>query len=1036
MRPLCLRMTAFGPYVEEQTIDFTALEGRTLFLITGPTGAGKTTLFDAIAYALYGESSGQERDGEALRSDFAPPGLLTEVVFDFSLKGRAYQVKRSPKQLRPKLRGNGLAEQGAEACLNFTDEPDKLPVVGIREVNERIVSLLGLKYEQFRQIMMIPQGEFRELLVADSKEREAILQKLFGTEYCAALQNELQQQEKDLADVVRDASARQDQMEVQLLDVLETAERPAATDARIQLANAWQDAQRQALARQTEALQELKQVLTAQQALCAKAKADNDLLAALQQSQAAMAALAEKQEAMQGQKKQLERAEAAQMLEPQKAEGVSLRQELNAKIQARQTAEQDKERAETALKAAAQALAVLEGKEPEREAARREIARLEALQPRIAEWETLQRQVEEQTAALAKGRQAVADQEAALAKIAADYVVCEQQAKEKPFVQQRLQACDHDKERLQNYIKKQEEAEALRLQTAALNQQKAASEQQALLAKERREKADKRLLDMREAYFSEAAAMLARNLEAGLPCPVCGAKAHPAPAVAHQNGAADEAALAAQEKQVQLLREQELQATSGQAALQASWQAAIAQVARAGAALAEAGEKLPALPETSAAAKQRLAELVKQDLADQKRLSACEQAEKLLASLAAQKKELEQAVKAAQDVVTQLNVLLPEKQRQLAELERQLPEGVRSSSTLSAIIRTLANKLAGEQQALANAQQESGKAQTAVVRLTAVVDGLTVNLADLERQIQAALDRFTDSCRQNGFADLRAYKEASALVPVIGDMKLAVQRFEADWQRQAALLDDCRKKAVGATWQDYEALAVKLTELQAAEQAAQAEQGRLLYQMETAAASLAKVVEHRSVLAERQAEYALVADLAKVSRGLGTNTRKISFERYVLAAYFEEVLQAANSRLRQMTNSRYEMLRRQEQNKGAGQSGLDIDVLDNYTGRVRPAKTLSGGESFKASLALALGLADVVQAHAGGVSLDTMFIDEGFGTLDPESLDGAIRCLIELQRNGRLVGIISHVPELKETIDVWLLVESARSGSRANFCIK
>ncbi len=1036
MRPLCLRMTAFGPYVEEQVIDFAALAGRTLFLITGPTGAGKTTLFDAIAYALYGESSGRERDGEALRSDFAPPELATEVVFDFALNGRTYQVRRAPKQLRPKLRGTGLAEQGAEASLVCLDEAGKSPVVGIREVNERIVSLLGLKYEQFRQIMMIPQGEFRELLVADSKEREAILQKLFGTELCAALQGQLQQREKELADIVRDEAARQDQMEVQLLDVLEVTERPVGTEARIQLATTWLTEKRLALAQQTEVVRAAQQAIGAQQALCDKVKADNDALAELQQAQAALAALTEQQDAIAAQKKLLERAEAAQSLEPQKAEGASLRQELNAKLQAQQTAGQSKAAAKAALLAATQALTRLEAKEPEREASRRELARLEALQPRMAEWERLQQEVAEQTTALANNRQQAERQDAELAKLMADYQACEQQAKEKTLVQQRLQDSGYLKERLQTYAKKLAEDETVQLQLIRLGEQQTAAKQQAQQANERRVRAEKQLLLLREAYFSEAAARLAGKLTAGQPCPVCGATAHPAPAGKATGAAVEEAALTAQEQQAQLLRALETKAVSEQAAGQAALQAAQTQAARVRAELADAGEKLLLVPKTVADAKLRLAELAKQEQTDHHQLAACEQAEQRLVLLAAQKSTREQAVKAAQEAVMQLQVLLPEKQRQLTALAEQLPDGTRSATVLADLIGALAKRIADEQQAVANAQQQTVKAQTEVVRLTAVVDGLTGTIADLERQIQAALARFLASCRQKGFADTKAYKEASALVPAIDEMRRTIQRFDADWQRQTALLEASRKKAAKAIWQDYEALAAKLAALQAAEKAALAETTRLTYQMETVADCLAKVVAHTSVVAQGQADYALVADLAKVARGMGANARKISFERYVLAAYFEEVLRAANGRLRQMTTGRYEMQRRLEQNKGAGQSGLDIDVLDNYTGRQRPAKTLSGGESFKASLALALGLADVVQAHAGGVSLDTMFIDEGFGTLDPESLDSAIRCLVELQRNGRLVGIISHVPELKETIDAWLLVDSARSGSQAKFCIK
>ena len=1037
MRPLCLKMTAFGPYVEEQIIDFAALEGRTLFLITGPTGAGKTTLFDAIAYALYGESSGKERDGEALRSDFAPPELSTEVVFDFSLAGRNYRVTRSPKQLRPKLRGSGFVEQAAEACLTFIDEPARLPIDGVREVNERIVSLLGLKYEQFRQIMMIPQGEFRELLVADSKDRETILQKLFGTEFCAALQNELQQRERELGKAADTEKTIQEQLESQLMELLETGELAETTTARIQLTRDWQTEQHSVLALQKKQLQTAHEKTLVQQNACAKAQTDNGALLALQQTETLVKTLETKRPEIETEKIKLAQAEAALALLPQEEEGKSLRAERNNNEQALRKAEQEKEKTVVEAAAAEQRLDALMKKEPERETARREIARLEALQPRVVEGETLRQQVRQLTVSLAASRQQTMALQEKRAQLAVERKSCDEQAAEKSAVQQQLHELASKKERLVAYKEKLVDLLALQQQTAALQAQKTAVDQRAAFAKTQRETAETVLVKMNENYFSQAAVVLARNLAPDAPCPVCGAVHHPAPAMAVEDSPAiDEGARTKQEKAVRELREHETSAVQGQATLTARLQADNEQVKRMQADLQKAAEKLSPVPENIKQTECFLTEQIKSEQTAKERLLLCEQAETKLALLDKQQNQFEEAEKAAVAELTRQTALLPEKERLLRDLDEQIPESIRSTSALTETIRRQNAALAAEQQALTAAQQQAAKLHTEAVRLTAVADELTKGLANLDRQLAAAQERFNAFCRQHGFADLSAYRAARDTTPLVEQMRQHVQQFEEDWQKQTALLEDNRKKAVGIVWQDEAVLAARLTELQQAEKTLQDEHSRLHYRLEAVEAALTKVVEHQAALLERQEAFALVADLSRVSRGMGANTRKISFERYVLAAYFEEVLQAANGRLRQMTNERYEMRRRQEQNKGNGQSGLDIDVLDNYTGRERPAKTLSGGESFKASLALALGLADVVQAHAGGVSLDTIFIDEGFGTLDPESLDGAIRCLIDLQRNGRLVGIISHVPELKETIDAWLLVESARSGSRANFCIK
>lgn len=1037
MRPLCLQMTAFGPYVEQQTIDFSALEGRTLFLITGPTGAGKTTLFDAIAYALYGESSGRERDGEALRSDFAPPELLTEVVFDFSLHGRTYQVKRSPKQLRPKLRGAGMAEQAAEACLAFTDEPQRLPIVGIREVNERIVELLGLKYEQFRQIMMIPQGEFRELLVADSKEREGILQKLFGTEFCAALQAELQQRESEWKKTADTEQTIQEQYEIQLAEAMEMPLPAGGTDACLRVAAEWQTEQKQHQAQLTERLRQVKTAISGQQALCAKVKDDNAQLLSLQQVEKGMQDLAALKPAIAEKKDALTRTEAAAALLPQEEEGKSLRREQIRKGEERQQAAQMAAKASAEATAAASEFSALEAKEPEREALRQEIARLEALQPRMTQGEALRRELAEEERLLLKARRELEAQQRQSGQLTEKMKAAEQMLKDKVVWQQQRQALQLTTMRLNDYRDKLTEVETIRRQLGAVEAQESALQQRGTLAKGKRETAEKELEALNAAYFSQSAAALASQLVEGEACPVCGSVHHPAPASA--SSAADDVDAAVrlrQETKVKELRESETVVFQELAALKARLQAGREHLAGAEAALQKSGGQLEAAPTDATQARQLLQELECQAMTLDAKIDECVRAEALLTTLEKQKATLDQDEKNMQAEITKLATLVPEKQRLLQELESQLPPDVRSSAVLLSTIEERKHLLAVELRRLAEVQRRHTQLHTEAVRLETMVKESDKALADLDRQLRDATERFCHSYRQHGFVDLPTYRQARELVPLLEQMKQAVLQFENDWQKQEALLEDNRKKTAGLTWQDETALNEQLALLTEQERQLQDEHGRLAYRREAVKTALAKATDHKKVLADCRAAFELASDLSKVSRGMGANARKISFERYVLAAYFEEVLQAANGRLRQMTNGRYEMHRRREQNKGNAQSGLDIDVLDNYTGRERPAKTLSGGESFKASLALALGLADVVQAHAGGVSLDTMFIDEGFGTLDPESLDGAIRCLVDLQRSGRLVGIISHVPELKETIDAWLLVDSARSGSRANFCIK
>lgn len=869
MKPLKLTMRAFGPYAGETVIDFEKLQGRHLFLICGPTGAGKTTILDAMCYALYGKTSG-DRTGEKMRSDYADSSERTEVIFDFMLGDKTYRATRSPAQMVDKKRGSGQTLAAMQASLSELEDGKEINTLrtGIEEAAGK---LIGLNADQFCQVILLPQGDFRKLLVAKADEREAILKQLFKTQRFSDFKDRL----KDRLDAkVREKMEKQTR-EDQILSS------SGATD------------EKQLSQMVEEAGKELKE---AQDIVKSREKESNEFREVYQ-----------KETALMGHFTELEKA---------------LKQDAALKNEEGRMKEME---ASLSLIRSARELAPyfvqLDGitREGKQEAVKLKTARAdmetysklnETLEKRIQELDAMKEKREEERKTALKMQDLVPK-----AKLYGAAVQALKNAK--------------------NALSRAEE-ETKRLQAAAEAARKARDEQ--------KEKADA----VRKSYIEGQAFLLAEGLEDGVPCPVCGAIHHPAPARGGDHVAKAEDVERAQKE----------------------YERASAAYDRAN----DTKEK----HSTGAYAK-AMSDHAKAD---------------------AQMKTLEEIPEAYRDP----KYLEAESTRLLTDIRKWEQD----KETAAAQLRKAGADLSASQAACRNAEERREE------------------LVKKYRETESVLKEASDKA---GFQSLDECREWYKKKDTEESVRKTLEQYRADRKSTEERIKAEEQETAGKERPDMQALNEKSKALQDQLKKASERAAALKERTETLqkAVSDARAIEKE--LEDLRKEEGLIRGLYDLTSGKKT---RITLERYVLGTLLDDVANAANLRLLSMSRRRYS-LHRMTDESGLGKGGLSLEVSDSFTGRSRPANTLSGGETFLASLSLALGLADVVQSRQGGVRLDTMFIDEGFGTLDPDSLNSAMNTLIDLQNTGRMVGIISHVPELEERIDARLRVTPAEKGSKAEF---
>lgn len=1039
MKPIELKMQAFGPYAKIERIDFRQLENRTMFVISGKTGSGKTTIFDGIAFAIYGKTSGEERTGTDLRSQFADPLLPTEVSLEFSLKNRIYKIIRSPQQEKKKARGDGYTTINTKAELYAViDGKEQLLAGNVREVEEKIREIMQLDFHQFKQILMIPQGEFRKLLTSDSKDKEQILQKLFHTDIYTKFQEKLKEESVSLRNNV--IQARQERQK--WVGSIEPLEQKELQD--LLLEDPLQEKKILLLAKNLVATQNEEKLKIENNLLHNRSKKDrliqeterasyiHKAFEQLEELKKAFSSLTNQLDKVTQLKYKKNKAQKAGRIWPVKIDLDERKKMIGKRESDIESYKKAKNDAQKNLEKGLNELHQLEKNKDKYEAQKQELREIAALEEKIIEKSKLE------TALSTLEKEGIEEKKS----LDDSNEMKEMIFKQAQEVDNKTAELNHKKVELSEQ-KQLLESNRYHLQTVnravKLNRQ-ITVQQESLLEIEKNQQhmeeqvkisnAMKKKLD--QQYLASQALYLSRNLKPGEPCTVCGSTDHPNPI---QDGihtvTEDEVTKGAEEHQKAVsIRDRNLieltQKNERLSELRQDKDELIVELQKAHPSFEwhQLSQLLQKLNQNTAEIEKKIGE-INQSILEEKKLVS-------------KKEELNRSLTAVQEQIELKMTSVQRKREQYVELKGQLKR------LKADIPEKYLNK--------DFYQQQKNNLTSSIQSFEKLLVQKEENVTDLREQLSAITHRLNqtkEECEKdkekvnevNGkwiilLKDSLFKDETDAADSLLSEKQLIeieqqIAEFEKEYYATEQQLEAKTRELKDQVKPDLADLDRQLKE-----------SDQLISELDKDYQQVSSYVERHKTLFQRielnsketkklEEEFELVGHLSDMANG--KNHLRITFERYVLAFYLEDILAIANERLSKMTSGRYQLLRKEDKSKGNAQGGLELLVFDQYTGQERHVKTLSGGEAFKASLSLALGLADVVQSHAGGVSLETMFIDEGFGTLDPESLDQAIESLMDIQSSGRLVGIISHVPELKERIDARLEVESTKAGSTSSF---
>ena len=903
MRPLYLELSAWGPYAGKEKVSFDKLEKENLFLITGPTGAGKTTIFDGITYALYGEVSGMVRLKDALRSDFATDAQETYVKLVFCHKGKEYEVQRTPRYERKKKRGEGTKLQPEEVAL-WIKEEDKV-MTGVTKVNQKIEEILSLNYQQFKQISMIAQGEFLKLLVADGNERTQVLRNIFKTHIYEELQKKASEQARKLSGEMKDTISRIEEL---CGGLLEETIQVLVKERRYQ----------ELLERLEELLlEEKKQTVRLEKELEEKQQSYQVLWRQWEEEKRRKQ-LQEEIEILKLQKEQMEM--GLQTVLVKQRELLTKTKEIEEK---RQIIPKQKELLETLL-------------ERETIVAKKEQCFLQVKQKEaiVLEYQKKQKEREE---TLKKAQKALLEG-ASLA------------TKEKEL--------EAEKKELEEVIQKRTQILQLQLERKELSEALQEKGKQYKEAEEAAKQARQRYEQEEQFYRHNFLGMEAFSLKEGEPCPLCGSSSHPKKAVLTGKPLSETERMQLKKR----AEECEKKATD----------------------IFGKGKEVQGNY------------VAKRDL------------------LAQQLKQWEENYEISFD---RAEPFLEEKKQVFQQKREKWQQEVKEYELLKQGIQQLEKEEKEEKEKLQSAKEEQQEFLSAYEQCNGMEQQLQKKLGDCVRtkqEIQIDLqimikevENFERSCQEIQEKVEKNRIAVSQKEELLNDKQsqLSVAYEEGKMEKINSLLEEEQQK-------------IKQIEKEKQEYSIS------IYTYETTIKLLKEKYKKYEQLTK---QYGVVARLDQLFNG--NNAERLKLEQYVLSTYFDMILNAANQRFYRMSNGRYELSRVEKVLDGRGKNSLDMEVLDHYTGRKRSVKTLSGGESFKAALSLALGLSEMIQNFAGGIEVEVLFVDEGFGSLDEESLNQAIQCLLELANGNRLIGIISHVPELKERINKKIEIIKKQNGS-------
>ena len=914
MRPIKLTISAFGPYADLTILDLDKLGENGLYLITGTTGAGKTSIFDAITYALYGEPSGSVRDDSMLRSKYASASTDTFVELTFVYNGKTYTVRRNPEYERPKTRGEGMTKQLARAELHYPD--GRIVDKSKKEVTKAVTDIMGIDRDQFLQIAMIAQGDFLKLLLAKTDDRKAIFRQIFKTQKFEKIQYKLKEEARQLYGQFTDARKS-------LLTYAKGIECDAENIhySEVELA-------KNGVISIEQTIDLLKKLISEDAEDQKRLDDEFSLISKELETVNSNIGKAEEHE------KNVKSFEEKQHELPEKAEVFAVTRK--------------KFEEETA-------------KQPERDTLDKDIAALEAELPQYDAVNTLEKDIKALATSIenaeAKQKEAQAELESKETKI--------KESREKIKT---LSDAEVKKEKLEGEKSKLNEQKT---KLEALQEELKDYDELCVDFKSRQaeyialadtaQKALDTYNEKNKAFLDEQAGILANNLEEGMPCPVCGSTHHPSLATMSED-APTEAELKKSKKAYEDAQKKAEKKSIDCGALKG-------QIETSKNALQKQIDELLGSCELENAVDRIIEKL--SDI----RNTLSVQIERIIVETGRvqERKKLEKA--------------LPVQEEALAALREDLNKHTQTITSDTATKKEKESQL----EALRKDLRFASKAEANAALST---------LEAKKKELKDALDHATKAFNEADKSLSELKGELSALEEVVKQ----VCKIDLDAEKQ-------KRDGLNAKSEAYKKVSETLTSRLGTNE-------RCLKNIETTASQSQKLEAH----------YRWMNTLAETANGGLSGKEKIMLETYIQMNYFDRILVRANRRLQKMTNGQYDLIRRQDSTDLKSQAGLDLDVIDHYNGTMRPVNSLSGGESFKASLALALGLSDEIQSSAGGVRLDTMFVDEGFGSLDDDSLRLAIATLQELTDGNRLVGIISHVGELKAKIDKQIVVTKELTG--------
>ncbi|MGE6413155.1 SbcC/MukB-like Walker B domain-containing protein [Planococcus kocurii] len=1030
MRPLKLKMTAFGPYKNTEEIDFADLQGNQLFVISGSTGSGKTTIFDGICFALYGSASGSDRsESRILRSDFADDTTHTCIEMEFEIHGKIYRILRQMGHVK---KGNKSATGERYEFFERIDGVEK-PCVErqiVSEINRRVEEIIGLTQNQFSQIVMLPQGEFRKLLTSETDNKEEILRKIFKTEPYKLISERLKQK-KDAA--VKVFEREQHDLNIHLQRI--TSSLPKRDSELFDVLNREHKNVHQVLSGLEKETSFYKEKINADEQhyqsvykqhgdkmnAYHEAKMWNDRFEELNTKKVQLERLQQQQAEYTEKEATLQSAERASYI----AGIENLFHELSAdetkkKVELVDSISQQEQAQQTKLSAEKQFIAQQE-LQGERDKLREQISDLEKLWPAIQE-------LEKKKGNLVSLEKELQQSELHLKHAEKEFTVQKNEKQDLDEKITKLEVSLETADETQQQLMAVTEKAKLTAEFILLKQQK---QQQQVVQEAKKtdfEQVELSYRQLESRWFTNQAHILAAQLHDGEACPVCGSLDHPGMDLKTEEQPVSKEQVEMAKFDFDLVDTEYRNGSAKLFTLQEQLENKQIELTNVNLNAQQAEEQSRQLEQTKRQLTEQMTEqqAAKLDVRKWKeQLANCsrkiEELERNNRGLVEEVQKKQSSYFAAKAVFENELAAVPENLRELSVLKQQLQQVSSRKQQL--------------EQSWTSAQEQFQKSKEKLASTLVSVNHAKDVAEEIAQKREKAQQQFTEALTKSSFDSEAAYQQAKISDTAFTTLKKEILEFNQTRHTLSQQVNELNEKLATQSFKDLSQAQEELVELKDAYEQALAERNRSRDFEKIGSELIERIhgVIESALVAEQNLNR--IADLHDMIRG--QNGLKISFERYLQIEYLEQIILSANERLKNLSNGQFHLIRSDRQESRGKQSGLGLDVYDAYTGQTRDVKTMSGGEKFNASLCLALGMADVIQSFQGNVSIDTMFIDEGFGSLDEESLNKSIETLIDLQKSGRMIGVISHVQELKAAIPAILEVKKSKEGhSRTKFLIK